>query len=220
MKKIVKKFISVIMVMSFLVTSVFSAGAYAANDSIEELNIEPVVGVYNDSPVAPTSGSTYLLGTRTALGCKYYIYRYYGNWYAIFGNLDLCMPCYKGSAATSITQTMSKTYSSQTAYEFSTSMGGNATIDVLEITRSVTGGVSRTTEVSFDLEYSISFNLEKDDKVGYYKIGVCHDIYRHEVLGYMEDDILIAKCDMSTPNGVAYYALLYSTSSGSGYAKY
>lgn len=218
MKKIIKKSFLFIMVMSLLVTSVLSVNVSAADTAEANLNIVPVVGVYNYSQVSPASSDTYYLGTSTKGSYSYEVNRYYGDWYAIF-NMDLSLPYYKGTTAMTVEQTIGRTYSAQSAYEFSTSVGGTASVEILEITGSVTNSVSFTTGVSFEVSSSVSYDIERTDSSGYYKIGVCHDIYRHRVDKYY-GTTKMAEYDMPTPRGIAYYALLYSTESGSGYRKY
>lgn len=217
MKKNAKKISSFIIVMSFLILFISSINVYAADDESSETNSTPVVGVYNYSPVSPASSDTYYLGSCTIGGYTYKVNRYYGDWYAIF-DLDLSVPYYKGTTAMMVTQTLSKTYSSQTAYEFSISLGGTASTEIIDLTSSITNSVSHTTSVSFEVTSSVSYEIERTDSVGYYKIGVCHDIYRHRVEEYYGTN-LINEYDMPTPRGIAYYALLYSSSSDSGYRK-
>ena len=218
MKKSIKKSFLAVMAMLLLVTSVLSANVSASEPEETDMNIVPVVGVYNYSQVSPASSNTYYLGTKTNGNYTYEVNRYYGNWYAIF-NMDLSMPYYKGTTAMTVEQTIARSYGSQSAYEFSTSTGGTASVEVIEITKSITNTVSYTTSVSFELSSSVSYDIERTDSSGYYKIGVCHDIYRHRVDEYY-GATKIYEYDMPTPKGVAYCALLYSTQSGSGYHKY
>lgn len=219
-----KKISSIIITIALLLTSVFVTNAYATD--IPDSNTVPVVGVYNYSQTSPLSGETYFLGSRKVGKFTYDIYRYYGNWYAIFG-LDLSLPCYKGSSAMTLHQTMSKTYSAQLAYEFSQSVGGTASAQIFEITASVTNSVAVTVEMTFGVESGVSYGLINTDPIGYYKIGVCHNIYRHSVHMYNDSIEYYSLADvgvyydMPTPVGVAYHALLYSpTSSSTGYGKY
>lgn len=219
-----KKISSIIITIALLLTSVFVTSAYATD--IPDSNTVPVVGVYNYSQTSPLSGETYFLGSRKIGPITYEVNRYYGDWYAIFG-LDLSLPCYKGASAMTLTQTISQTYTAQLAYEFSHSVGGTADAKIFEVTTSITNSVSATVSKSFSIERSVSYELEKTDPVGYYKIGVCHDIYRHSVRVYndsIEQYSLTDEgiyYDMPTPRGVAYNALLHSaTSSSTGYGKY
>ena len=218
MKKIIKKIFLSIMVMSLLATSVLSVNVSAADVSEEELNIVPVVGVYNYSQVSPASSDTYYLGTCTVGNFSYEVNRYYGDWYAIF-NMDLSLPCYKRTTAMTVSQTIGQSYSSQTSYEFSVSMGGTASAEIIDITNSVTNGMSYTSSAAFEIASGVSYHIEATDSVGYYKIGVCHDIYRHTVNKYYRD-MAMDEYDMPIPSGIPYHALLFSTENDSGYRQY
>lgn len=219
MKKVMKKIVLFIVIISLFITSLLSFSTSAANLSDDESNIIPVVGVYDYSQVSSASSNdTYYLGSCTSGIFTYKVNRYYGNWYAIF-NLDLSHPCYKGSTALTITQTIARTYSSQTTFEFSASIGGTASAEIISLTASLTGTVSSTMGVSFEISSSVSYNIASTDSSGYYKIGVCHDIYRHKVEKY-NGTTKLYEYDMPTPRGTAYYALLYSTDSSSGYSRF
>lgn len=219
-----KKFSSIIITIALLLTSVFATNAYATD--IPDSNTVPVVGVYNYSQTSPMSGETYFLGSRKVGQFTYEVNRYYGDWYAIFG-LDLSLPCYKGASAMTLHQTMSKTYSAQLAYEFSHSVGGTADAKIFEITTSITNSIAVTVGMTFGVESGVSYSLESTAFTGYYKIGVCHDIYRHSVRKYNDSIEYYSLTDegvyydMPTPIGVPYHALLYSaTSSSTGYRIY
>lgn len=218
-----KKISSIIITIALLLTSVFVTSAYATD--IPDSNTVPVVGVYNYSQTSPLSGETYFLGSRKVGRFTYEVDRYTGDWYAILG-LDLSLPCYKGASSLTITQTIGQTYAAQLGYEFSQSVGGTADAKIFEITASITNSVSVTAQVSFDVTSSVTYGLINTDPVGYYKIGVCYDIYRHKVRRYDEIEYYSSTgtCtifDMPTPKNDAYYALLYSaTSSSTGYGKY
>ncbi len=220
-----KKFYSIIITIAFLITSVFFTNAYATDIETLSLDTSFVVGVYNYSQVPSTSGETYFIGSRKVGRFTYEVNRYYGDWYALL-NLDLSTPCFKGSSAMELTQTIGRTYSAQLAYEFSHAVGGTVNAEIFEITSSITNSVAVTFQVSFEMANSVSYQLDDTKPVGYYKIGVCHDLYRHSVRQYIESAEYASLTDtgvyyeMPTPEGIAYYALLYSTSSGSGYKKY
>lgn len=211
---------AIICFIAVVVLSVFCIpGSVYATDVEDETNSddELVVGVYNYDAIMPAA-DTYYLGRKYSGIYNYDVYRYYGDWYAIF-NLDLSLPRYKGSTAMQLYQSMSKTYAAQTAYAFSSSVGGTAGLEIFELTKSITNTVSYSTTVSFGVEDGVTYILEVGDRTGYYKIGVCHDIYRHRV-DKMHNSALVMSYDMPTPRGVAYSALLYSKESGSGYSKY
>lgn len=218
MRKFIKKISLAIMSIAFLSMSVFSVNVFAEDNSSSESEDGFVIGVYNYSQVSPESSDTYYIGECDIGGNRYEVNRYYGDWYAILA-LDLSYPYYKGTTAMTVAQTMSKSYNSQAAYQFSTAMGGTANAEIFSMTSTITNTVSYTTGVRFDISSNVTYQIGRDDDTGYYKIGVCHDIYRHRVDKYSGSS-LVAQYDMPTPKGIAYFALLYSNVSDSGYHKY
>lgn len=219
-----KKVLAIILSVFILSASVLSTNIFAVQTGTYADNI---VGVYNYDPVSVASESnTYYLATvNINKNICMDIYKYYGDWYAMY-NLALSLPVYKGAYETTIHQTISQTISAQSAFAFGTSIGGTASAECYGVGAEVCGGLSTTIETTFGIEagmeYGVEITVDAEAPSGYYKIGICQNIYRHNIfvrpiVGPTSSDYTY---DMPFAYDAPYYALLYSSSSSStGYGR-
>jgi hypothetical protein len=130
------------------------------------------------------------------------------------------MPAYKGSTALSLTQSFERSVEAQVAFDFGTSIGGTASAEIYSLCVEVCSGLAITIGMSFSLQNAVTYEISQDEPTGYYKIGICQNIYRHtvhEIISIDEQNIY----DMPLAYDAPYLALLYSdSSSSSGYRRY
>jgi hypothetical protein len=174
----------------------------------------------NSSQQQKSSPNDYYLFTTMTIGNTVYnVYRYYGNWYAILGGLDLSLPIYKGNTSASITQQYSKSYYSESSYNFGITIGGNAPMSIYQAAIQCNVGSATTQGRSFSVSFAVTYNIAVTDPAGYYKMGVCYDLNRHCVKS--TGTSIVYEYDMPFSKDIPYIALLYCPSSSSGpYYKY
>lgn len=181
-------------------------------DGVEGSNPTPIgVFDYNKEPNSRYIGMDYV-GPVYYLDDTYYVYKYNGDLYAIH-DLDLSYPAYKNSSVLTLSQTMSKTYYSESASSFSSSFGASVDKGFVQASLELTECVSRTRGKEFALSSECSYIIDSDDPVGYYKIGVCHNVSKF----FVRVGATPATFEMVLPReDMPYFALLYCSNSPSG----
>lgn len=203
--KRIKKVIALILIVvtMFLVASIPASAAYKNTGKSFTLKEGGFLGI----------GST---------SYKYKIYKDSNNWYLMFHNFDVCPAIYhtKNRGATNLTYSKSRTYNSQTAYNFSVSAGLSAGKDLVNGTVGATGGMSKSYSYSVTASGSVGRTIPSSAKTGYYKMTICYNFDKYRLDKYKGNTY--QKCYYAAlPKGSAYVAVLYgNTSSNSSYAIY
>lgn len=162
------------------------------------------------------------LGTRRYFGSiRYYDYECYrntSNWIAFTGlNLTNAVYHKNGSGNKNLSFTKSQTYSSQTAANFSTSVGADAGVaDMVKANVSLGAGITKTVGKSYQVSSTIQAEIPKSSKTGYYKMHVCYNFYRTKVIQKYANGNVAATKYISMPYGESYAAVLYSSSTANG----
>lgn len=153
---------------------------------------------------------------------KYKIFKDSDSWYVMFHDKDVCPAIYhkKGSGNTTLTYSVSRTYSSQSSYSFSTTAGLSAGADMVNATVSATSGMTQSYGYSVTASGSVGKTIKSDSKTGYYKMTICYNFDKYRLDKY-NGNTLTAHYYAGIPKGNAYVAVLYGTStSNSSYEKY
>jgi hypothetical protein len=135
--------------------------------------------------------------------------------YKMYHNLDVCPAIYHTKNVGDITlkYSKSKTYSSQTAYKFSKSVGLKVPIaKVVELTAGVTHNITHTIKYSVSASNSVVVKLPAKSKTGYYKMTICHNYYKYRADKYKSgSSTKKASYYEGLPYGKAYVGVLYAS---------
>lgn len=231
-----KRFMSVLLIAIMLV-SIFSFMSYAENeqpnhgDLIKIPKIEaPAIGEYSiDNPIEMynTYPSYYhYVGTARYWGIvRYYDYNCYkheSNYYCMTGlNLSMALYHTKNKTAQTLSCSISQTYSSTTARNFSLSLGAEAgEADMIKASVGLGYGVTQTKTKSYTISSTISSEIPIYAETGYYKLQVCHNFYSMLVEQCKTDGTFVSVNKIAMPYGESYAATLYSANNDGNWKKY
>lgn len=160
-----------------------------------------------------------------ATSYTYKIFKDNRSWYAMFHRLDVCPAIFhsKGKGPTSLTYMQSKTYTSQTADDFSVSVGGSVGISKLVgLTAEATGGQTKSYSYAVSASGSVGRTIPSTASTGYYKMTICYNFDKFRLDKYKSgSSSRTASYYPCLPKGNAYVSVLYGTStSNSAYTKY
>lgn len=223
-----KKFISIIMTI-VLVFSLLSMSAFAEEPEeipngyivklpdIEEAQVGCDLGDY------PHAAGTYnYVGNRSygigTIRYIYYVYKMSSSYYKMTGlNLSDAVYHKKGAEKITLSYTKSATYTSQTANNFSLSVGGEAGVyDMVSACVALGTGVTQTSGKEYKITSTVKYEIPASKETGYYKLHVCYNYYKTKVVQEKADGTTVATKYISMPFGESYTAVLYSTTTASG----
>ncbi len=224
-----KKFLSFL--LAFILCLSFNLNTFAQEETIsdgEYVSIPSVENAEIGCNIENNSVSTFSNGDYIKVGEKTYraIIRYYdyicykhkSAWYIMTG-LNLTMALYhsKNSGSKSLSFTMSQTYSSETAREFSVGAGAETGIDdMVKACVELGYGVTKTTKREYQVSSTIQATIPATSNTGYYKMQVCHNFYKMKIIRQRTDGTEASTHIMAIPYGTSYAAVLYSSSNASG----
>ncbi len=180
------------------------------------------IGEVSSNTLQSDSISYNYLGKRRYFGSiRYYDYFSYKNsshWYVMTGkNLTDIIYHKNGSGKKNLTFTKSQVYSSQTASNFSTSLGADAGVaDMVKANVALGAGITKTCGKSYQVSSSIQAEIPKSAKTGYYKMQICYNFYRTKVTQKRTDGSHKITKYISMPYGESYAAVLYSKTNANG----
>lgn len=174
------------------------------------------------------TGKFFLLneGGFLGIGEKPYMYKIYKDnimWAVMFPGKDICYPIYhvKNATAKTLSYERSAEYRSESAYAFASRWSVTASVEVIEaavekgFSRSYTQGLSVGTRAGVAAEIPITA------PTGYYKMTICHNFEKYQFYKYDEmGEFISSDYYAALPIRTPYLAVLYSTSSDSGYTIY
>ena len=143
--------------------------------------------------------------------------------YAMYHSQDACYPLYhtKNSGTIELSYTKSVSVSSQTAFNFSKSLGLELEIEELVgLAASVSSGLEVTTGITVTASGTVGTTIASSAPTGYYKLTPCQNFHQRRLDKYKTGSTLLLSSDYCfIPEGDTYIATLYSTDNSS-YAKY
>lgn len=225
-----KKIISVLLI-SALILSSLCFGVNAVNEEVSDGDIieipqieEPIVGKeLTDDQVQLRVNHNYVyVGTAKYWGAvRYYYYDCYKdtiNWYVMTGlNLTMAISHTKNSGPKELGFTISQTYSSQTANEFSVSLGAEAGVaDMVKASAGLGYGVTNTVGRSYQASSTVKAIILASADTGYYKMHVCYNYYAMKIIQKKTDNTFVASKEIAMPFGESYSAVLYSPTAANG----
>lgn len=217
--------------LAFILCLSFNINTFAQEESIsdgEYVSIPSVENAETGCDIENNSASTFSTGTYKKVGQKrfwglvryydYICYKHTSSWYLMTG-LNLTMALYhsKNSGNKSLAFTMSQTYSSETAKNFSVGAGADAGIgDMVKASVELGYGVTKTTKREYQASSTIQATIPASANTGYYKMQICHNFYQMKITRQRTDGTEATTHYMAIPYGTSYAAVLYSSSTASG----
>lgn len=217
-------FASFFLALLISVCCFFNAYAYNTSqnhDVLEIPSVEAPVGIkLTDESISRSSHNYRYIGTKSYKTLfttyDYEVYKDTTNWVCLTGlNLTPAVRHTKNSGDKTLSFSIAQTYSTQTANEFSLSLGGEAGVDKM-VTACVDSGygIAVTIGREYQISSTIAATIPASADSGYYKLHVCYNYYAMKII-QRKDNVLKAKREVAMPHGESYAAVLYSTDASS-----
>lgn len=160
------------------------------------------------------------------IGAKKYTYKVYRDdvgAYLMYHSKDACYPFqhYQNVGTIELAYTISVTLSSQTAFNFSKSLGLELGISKLAaLAATASGGLEATTGISISATGTVGSTLPASSPTGFYKLTPCQDFHQRRLDKYEQGSTMLLSSEYCfIPENATYIAILYSTDNSS-YGKY
>lgn len=160
------------------------------------------------------------------IGATSYTYKVYRDnieAYLMYHSKDVCPPVYhtKDRGTIELSYTNSISISSQTAFNFSKSLGLEVGIEELvKLAASASNGLEFTTGITVTASGTVGKTLPADSPTGYYKFTPCQNFHQRRLDKYKTGStVLLSSEHCFIPEGKTYLASLYSKDNSS-YARY
>ena len=180
-----------------------------------------IAGGHADAAFEST-GHSFVL-TEGGIQYLFYIHKNTDSSNYIFPNHDACYPIYhvKNNSSITLNYSLNVSYNSETTNQFAHRWTTGITNEELSLLIETEHLTQNTSGFSHGATGGVAATLQYSAPTGYYKLALCHNYRQYKLLkctadgvGYIGSDIV------SIPYGVPYLAVVFSTSSGSGYSIY
>lgn len=158
-----------------------------------------------------------------ATSYTYKVYRDNVEAYLMYHSKDVCYPLFhtNGTGTIELSYTRSVSISSETAYNFSRSLGLEVGIaKLVELAASASNGLQKTTGISVTASGTVGTTLPSYSPTGYYKLTPCQNFHQRRLDKYKTGSNLLLSSEYCfIPENATYLAVLYSKDNSS-YSKY